>query len=377
MDNIKTLFFIKAGDTVEEFKKYTKTEKNEEDIYSPTWDYIPQFYKECKEILKNCNVYWIGLGGKNNKIYNDKNNWFITTGKKKYFNISLYYWLLKVNPDLIINLAGQNPIIPLYFFKLIKNKTQILQFLAGEYYNHPLNMLFNSLLRKSNGIYVTNNDTKLIVEQFTKKKIDLFLPLYTNEFLKSNKIQICIRVENKLNVIYCGRFSEIKGIWDLFEIINKLKGKNIIFHLIGEGKELSQFKQKIELNTLRNMVIFYGFIPHEQLYGYFKQADIGLIPSKSEGYCSVIHEFMISEVPTLATKVGGLKDVITDGKNGYLIEVENKIEKFIEKINYLNNDPEVIKQMKKNITPENYLYRENVFGKIINKYYLEQVRNKK
>jgi glycosyltransferase involved in cell wall biosynthesis len=376
LDKINKLIIIKFGDTVEEFKLYSQIEKNEEDVYSPTWDYIPQFYKECKEILKNCIVYWIGLGGNHNKFYKYKNNWFITI-KIKYSDIYIYYWLLKVNPDLIINISSQKPIIPLYFFKLIKNKTKILQFLAGEYYDNPLNMLFNSLLKKSNGIYVTNKDTKLIVEQYTNKKIDLFLPLHTSDFLRPNKIPPSIRVEDKLNVIYCGRFSEIKGIWDLFEIINKLKGRNIIFHLIGEGKELPKFKQKIKLNMLDDMVIFHGFVPHEQLYGYFKQADIGIVPSKTEGYCSVIHEFMISKVPTLATKVGGLKDVITDGENGYLIEEENKIEKFIEKINYLNNNPEEIKQMKRNITPTKYLDRENVFGKIVKNYYLEQFRNKK
>lgn len=373
LDKIDKLFFIKFGDTVEEYKRYLEKEKFGKDVCAPTWDYIPQFYEECKEILKNCSVYWIGLGGKNNKIYKYENNWFITI-KKRYSSMYIYYWLLKVNPDLIINISSQKPIIPLYFFKLIKNKTKIIQFLAGEYYDNPLNMLFNSLLKKSNGIYVTNNNTKLIVEQYVKKKIELFLPLHTSDFLKPSKIHPSIRVEDKLNVIYCGRFSEIKGIWDLFEIINKLKGKDIIFHLIGGGEELPKFKQKIELDMLDDMVIFHGFIPHEQLYGYFKQADIGIVPSRSEGYCSVIHEFMISKVPTLATKVGGLKEVITEGKNGYLIEEENKIEKFIEKINYLKNNPDEIKKMKKNITPAKYLDREKVFGKIVKNYYLEQYK---
>jgi len=375
LDNIKTLLFIKPGDAVEEFKKYSNTKKNEEDIYSPTWDYIPQFYKECKDILINCNIYWMGVSGNKKKFLKNKNSWFMTY--KNFSNIRILYWLLKVNPDIIINLAGQNSLISLYMYKLINKKTKILQFLAGEYKKNLFSIFYYSLLGMSDKIYVMNNQTKKNLGKKIKQNINIFLPLYTKEFLETHRKIPSIR-QDKLNIFYCGRFLKIKGIWDLFQIIEIMKNENIVFHLIGEGRnEYKLFKQKIKENGLDNLVNFYGFVPHSYLYDYLKQADIGIIPSKSEGYCQVAEEFFISNVPIIATKVGGLIDQIEDGKNGFLIEEENKIEKFIEKINYLNKNPEEIKRMKKNITPAKYFDRENVFGKIINNYYLEQVRNKK
>jgi len=375
LDKIDKLFFIKFGDSVEEFKRYLEKEKFGEDVCAPTWDYIPQFYTEFKDILKNCSVYWIGIGGKQKKYLKNNNSYFITY-KKNFSNIRILYWLLKINPDLIINIAGQDSLFSIYPFKFMKKRTKILQFLAGEYIKNPFSIFFNSLLKISDKIYVMNNQTKKDLENKIKKSINIFVPLYTKEFLETNRKITSIK-QNKLNIFYCGRFSTIKGIWDLLQIIKEMKNENVVFHLIGEGSEYRSFKQKIKENGLDNLVRFYGFVPHFLLYDYLKQADIGLIPSKSEGYCQVAEEFLISNIPIIATKVGGLIDRIEEGKNGYLIDEENKIEKFIEKINYLNNNPEEIKKMKENITPAKYFDRENVFGKIVKNYYLEQIRSKK
>jgi glycosyltransferase involved in cell wall biosynthesis len=374
LNNVDKLFIIKFGDPVEEFKSYAKRNKNDEDVYSPMWDYIPQFYKECEDILKNCRVYWMGVGGQQKKILICKDSWFITY--RHFLKIRIFYLLFKVNPDLIINIAGQYPLVSLYLFKLIKKNTKILQFIAGESPNNLFSIFFRSLLKMSDKIYVMNSQTQKKLEKEIKKNVDIFVPLYTKEFLETNKKIPCIR-ENKLNIFYCGRFSTIKGIWDLFQIIKKIKNENIVFHLIGKGYEYKLFKQKINENGLDNLVRFYGFVPNFLLYNYLRQADIGIIPSKSEGYCQVAEEFLISNIPIIATKVGGLIDQIEDGKNGYLIDEENKIEKFIEKINYLYNNPEEIKQMKQNIIPAKYFNRENVFGKIVKNYYLEQIKIKK
>jgi len=370
LDKINKLFFIKFGDTVEEFKRYLEKEKFGEDVCAPTWDYIPQFYEEFKDILKNCSVYWIGVGTKQKKILRNNNSWFIT--HKNFSNLRILYRLLKVNPDVIINIASQHPFVSLYLYKFLRKRTKILHFLGGGFIKNPFSSLFYSLLEMSDKVYVMNNQTKKNLGKKIKKDINIFLPLYTKEFLGTNSEIPDIR-QNKLNIFYCGRFSKIKGIWDLFQIIKEMKNENVVFHLIGMGSEYRLFEQKIKDNGLDNLVRFYGFVPHYLLYNYLKQADIGIIPSKSEGYCQVAQEFLISNIPIIATKVGGLIDQIEDGKNGYLIEEENKIEKFIEKINYLKNNPDEIKKMKKNIDPVEYLNREKVFGKIVKNYYLEQL----
>jgi len=370
LDKIDKLFFIKFGDNAEEFKRYLEKEKFGENVCAPTWDYIPQFYEEFKEMLKNCNVYWIGVGTKQKKFIRNNNSWFITY--KNFSNLRILYQLLKVNPDVIINIASQHPFVSIYIFKFIKKRVKILQFLAGGYVKDSFNIFYNSLLKMSDKIYVMNNQTQKKLEKQIKKNINIFVPLYTKEFLGTNSKIPDIR-QNKLNIFYCGRFSKIKGIWELYQIIKEMKNENVVFHLIGKGSEYRLFKQKIKDNGLDNLVKFYGFVPHYLLYAYLKQADIGIIPSKSEGYCQVATEFLISNIPIIATKVGGLIDQIEEGENGYLIEGENKIEKFIEKINYLKNNPDEIKKMKKNITPATYLDKENVFGKIVKNYYLEQL----
>jgi glycosyltransferase involved in cell wall biosynthesis len=374
LNKFKKILVIKFGDTVEEFKQFSYQEKNEEDVYSPTWDYIPQFFHELKDYHNYFKTYWIGVGIKQNKSLKNNNNWFLTY--KNFTNIKILYLLYKIKPDLIINISGQKSLSSLYLYKLIKKKTKILQFIAGEYSNNLLSIFFYSLLKKSEKIYVMNNQTKIFLEKKIKKEINIFVPFYNKEFLEPNKKVPPIN-KNKFNIFYCGRFSKIKGIWDLFDIIKKMKNENIVFHLIGEGgNEYSEFKEKITKNGLDESVKFYGFIPNFLLSNYMKQADIGIIPSKSEGYCQVAEEFLMSNIPILATKVGGLIDRIEEGKNGYLIDKENKIEQFIKKIIFLKNNPDKIKQLKKNINPSDYFNRENVFGKIIKNYYLYENKKK-
>ena len=342
------ILLIKSGNPLDEYISFDGGDTKNFKVHAPKWDYVSQFYQECYEILKEnrFKIYWVGLNSDSYGKSTIKNSTFITLGGNilnSYVikSILLLYYLLEIRPNVVINISGFSiSLIPLYLYKIInrKDRVKIYQFL-GEYLDENqlfINFIFKGL-KKFEAMYVMNNDTKNLLEKNYKKKVKIFNPLYTNCFY-DEVTEIHTVDKNNFNVFYCGRFSNEKGIWELFEIIKKINDSNIIFHLIGEGRNYIKFKWGIEQLALKNKVKFYGFVPHNQLYGYLRQADVGLMPSRSEGYGQVAVEFLLSNVPVIATKIGGLKDIIEDGINGFLISNDNKILEFINKIQYLKEN---------------------------------------
>jgi glycosyltransferase involved in cell wall biosynthesis len=78
-----------------------------------------------------------------------------------------------------------------------------------------------------------------------------------------------------------------------------------------------------------------------------RHADIFVLSSLSEGFAIVILEAMASGLPIVATRVGGVPDIITDGVNGYLVEPCNYLE-ISERILLLLRDQMLSIEMSKN-----------------------------
>ena len=110
---------------------------------------------------------------------------------------------------------------------------------------------------------------------------------------------------------------------------------NLKLCLVGYGKLENQIKNKIkELNIENNItLITNGANPHE----YLAKSKIFVLPSKYEGFPITLIEAMNAGLPCIASRVGGIPDVINDNHNGLLISVDNKNE-LIASMNKLLND---------------------------------------
>ena len=91
-------------------------------------------------------------------------------------------------------------------------------------------------------------------------------------------------------------------------------------HIIGEGEDKysEELKSLVNENKLNNKFIFHG-----KLANYSKIAqisDIGISSSNEEGLSNAIMEYMTLKLPIVATNVGGNQELITNNKNGYLVE---------------------------------------------------------
>lgn len=145
-------------------------------------------------------------------------------------------------------------------------------------------------------------------------------------------------VKEEFLVMAIARLEKVKGIDYLIgaaDILNKkYKKQNIKYFIIGDGSQGKNLNNLVKKLNLKEKIKFLGQIPNEKIPEYLSAADCFVLPSLKEGFGIVILEAMAAVLPVVATKVGGILDIIEDGKNGILIEPgdSKEIVKAIQKI---------------------------------------------
>lgn len=92
--------------------------------------------------------------------------------------------------------------------------------------------------------------------------------------------------------------------------------------LCGDGDMRQHIADRVEMLHLQQHVIFAGF--HWSIGDYMNMANVAVSASKREGLPLSIIEEMYSGLPVVATRIRGIKDLIDDGVNGLLYEVDDK-----------------------------------------------------
>ncbi|MGM0608071.1 MAG: glycosyltransferase [Candidatus Muiribacteriota bacterium] len=168
--------------------------------------------------------------------------------------------------------------------------------------------------------------------------------------------------KNNLNVAFIGIVRAHKGFNYLLEAASLLKKyPNIHFIIIGKGYEKEPYKS--EISRLKDKVHVLGY--RDDVIKILKAFDVVIQPSFREGLSRVILESLSCGIPVIATNNEGNSELITDGKNGFLVPLKNS-EAIAEKILKLYNEPETLKKLKQN-APE-LIKREMSHKKTVEQY---------
>lgn len=152
------------------------------------------------------------------------------------------------------------------------------------------------------------------------------------------------------HLISVGRLSPEKGYLDLLKIYLDLKNKKCRWHLdiVGDGDERSRLEKFIKENKLEKDVTLHGFKNSKEIEKLMQKSSIYVMTSYTESFGIVLLEAMSNGIPCIAfDSAEGAKEVITSGRDGYLIKHRNfkAIEK---KILDLTKDIETRKELGKN-----------------------------
>jgi glycosyltransferase involved in cell wall biosynthesis len=158
---------------------------------------------------------------------------------------------------------------------------------------------------------------------------------------------------NKFNIftlLYVGRMDREKGIDIIIRTAPILLEKGLKFNLvmIGSGVHLGEFKKQIKASNLDRVIDVKGDMKNTQITEYYSKSHLFIFPTRrKEGHPMTISEAFCSGLPVVATRSGGLSELIYDGKTGLFIKKENH-QDLADKIIYLYNNPNILHNLSKN-----------------------------
>jgi glycosyltransferase involved in cell wall biosynthesis len=144
--------------------------------------------------------------------------------------------------------------------------------------------------------------------------------------------------EDAFVVGWVGRMTAVKRTDDVLLAFRELldRGVDAWLCLVGDGPDRTQLEQRAhELGVVRRC-LFVGY--QDDVAPYYAAIDALLLPSVNEGTPVSVIEALAAERPAVATRVGGVPDVVRDGVDGYLVDVGDAAA-LADRLAELANDP--------------------------------------
>lgn len=137
--------------------------------------------------------------------------------------------------------------------------------------------------------------------------------------------------------VSCGQFIPRKNYESLISLWAKLPEEYGLL-IIGEGPLKEQYETLIASLHLQDRVHLSDYLPHETLLETFRFCDGFVFSSKEDIYGHVINEALSQGLPVVSSKnVNAAKHLIEDGKNGFLVDIENE-EEYLSAITSIHED---------------------------------------
>jgi glycosyltransferase involved in cell wall biosynthesis len=146
-----------------------------------------------------------------------------------------------------------------------------------------------------------------------------------------------------------------------FDLLYK-KYKKVKLLILGEGGLKEKIIKIVNTFESKNNIIIIGF--KENIYDYLSLFDIFIITSKREALCSSIIDALSMGKPVVATRTGGIPEIVRDNYNGFLNEVED-IEGLSNSLLKLILDKKLYRSMSQNAYNSSQQFREDM---LVNKY---------
>jgi glycosyltransferase involved in cell wall biosynthesis len=133
-------------------------------------------------------------------------------------------------------------------------------------------------------------------------------------------------LENEFVILFVGRLVEEKGLDGLLKALTLLPSESrcrTTLWVVGDGQDRGKLQQYSETLSLKEKVRFWGSISNDLLPDFYAAADLLVVPSDTEGQGVVLTEAFAARLCVLATEVGGITEVIEDGRTGMLVQPHN------------------------------------------------------
>ncbi len=162
-----------------------------------------------------------------------------------------------------------------------------------------------------------------------------FHPRYANDAMRH---RLSDNNPEDIILLYVGRISSEKQLHQLKPVLENVPGTRLA--LVGDGPA----RAEIEATFAGTPTVFMGYLQGEALSAAYASADIFVFPSALESFGLVVVEAMAAGLPVVASQVGGVTDVVEEGRTGYTFAV-NDIDALIDGVRKIASSRECIAEM--------------------------------
>lgn len=300
------------------------------------------FRKLAEELANRGHQVYILVGGQKYEIENHTNNPFIYIWPSmRPIKVRDAWFLLKLirkfHPDcLIANFASQNIMLLLGWLMRVPCRITWYHTMspAIDLDNQlPWRRLLFLRVRKrviykitspSYFVPVTKMTAKDLqnVFQVPKDKCHVFYNSLADP-IKEFYLSKVSKVENK--VVCVGRLYHSKGQDTLIRSVACLKNimPKLLIEFIGDGPSKEYLMRLVKELGVENICRFSGEVSHEDVLKNMAEAEVTIIPSRSDACPLVSIESLAVGTPIIASTVGGIPEIIRDGLDGFLVPPDN------------------------------------------------------
>ena len=143
---------------------------------------------------------------------------------------------------------------------------------------------------------------------------------------------------------WVGRMTAVKDTGAAVEVVHALRrrGVDAVLCMVGDGPDRERLEQLAHELGIARFCFFVGYQP--EVAGFYRLFDAFLLPSVNEGTPVSVIEALAAATPVVATRVGGVPDVVRDGVDGYLVS-PGDVEGAAGKLALLANDARLRKKL--------------------------------
>ena len=171
---------------------------------------------------------------------------------------------------------------------------------------------------------------------------------YNNDDLIKDKVRKKLGLSNDdFVILMIAEVNKNKNHKQIIEAVKILKSRNIDVKVVcaGDGVLLESIKEEIKKENLDENILMLGF--RTDVDDLIASCDVGVLMSYREGLPKNIMELMAGKKPVIGTDIRGIRDLVVDGCNGFLVKVGDS-EDTARKIELLKNNNEMLVEFSEN-----------------------------
>ena len=212
-----------------------------------------------------------------------------------------------------------------YYFKLIKNfRSKIIFHFHGALFMDCFPNLTEIWKNRISEMFMSV-DSFICISESWKRQILGIVPkasitVIHNSVDLPNNIEKIYSSKTIIQITFLGLIGQRKGIFDLLEVFKRLINRGYMVHInIGGNGDIGRLRREIQNKNLGTHVSYLGWLTGKEKEILLRRTDILVLPSYGEGMPMTILEAMSYGIAVISTNVGGIPEIITSEKEGFLL----------------------------------------------------------